>query len=603
MTHYYCSIFSKDYAYKGLLLYESLKKWDKDFHFFMICLHDEAVKLYEKMNLKNATIISLAAVEREDPQLLAVKNTRSDKEYIWTSKASVMLYILKNFQYTGHIVWLDGDTYFYSSPEPIFKEWGQSSVLLTGEKWRRNKKSKTYYFGKYNTGFMGFKRDEQALQCLSWFRKKLIRWCYDKHVDNLWSDQTYVSDWPDRFAGVGVVKNAGVNVTPYIIMGSKVSTDGSHVYVNGDKLVLYHHYGFKYYNGREFDLCSYALSFSHDTVLKGIYLPYIRACKSIMERIQKVDNNYYPEVKPHKDFIRNYFNLDANEDSDRGKLNICTLLTKDYVIQGLALYKSLKKHTPRFRLWVLCVDETSHKLLEKMNLAHVNLVSLKNIRTKRLAKVQRKRQIHEFCWTLKAWFLTYLLKNNYNLDSLLYLDADMFFFKDAGAIYREWGDHSIFLTRLGLSPGWERKSGKYSAGLVGFKRDYTGLKCLRSWRQKCLKWCFDRRENGLWGDQKYLDDWPGTFSAVKISRNIGINAGPWNIRKAGIYAKGDTIYLDNRELICYHFSGFKIAGENDYKLCTRKRLPAKVKNIYSAYADEIKKAIAEIKSVDKEFKV
>ena len=288
MTHYYCSIFSQDYAYKGLLLHNSLLRWDKDFHFFMFCLHDKAKELYEQMNLINATIIPFYAVEKEDCQLQAVKATRSDKEYIWTSKATVMLYILKHFQQTDHIVWLDGDTFFYSNPEPIFQEWGQYSIMLTEERW---KKVDIEQFGRYNTGFMGFKRDEQAIQCLNWFRNSLIKWCYDKHENNLWSDQVYVNDWLERFNNVGVIKNMGINVTPYMIMGRKITRGNNDLYVNGEKLIMYHAYGFRYYNGNEFDLCSYLLPLS-DEVLKWIYLPYIRDCNYIMGKIRKVDKDF-----------------------------------------------------------------------------------------------------------------------------------------------------------------------------------------------------------------------------------------------------------------------------------------------------------------------
>lgn len=270
--------------------------------------------------------------------------------------------------------------------------------------------------------------------------------------------------------------------------------------------------------------------------------------------------------------------------------------------QGLALYDSLKRHTPRFKLWVLCVDDTSYNLLNNMNLTNVTLVSLENIRNKKLAKIQQERQIHEFCWTLKAVLLTYLMKKYSNLNSILYMDADLFFFKDVRVIYNEWGGHSIFLTKLGLGHRSEQKSGKYSAGLIGFKRDSTGLKCLSLWRQKCLKWCYDLRQNGRWGDQKYLDAWPRMFSGVKISQNKGINAGPWNIRKGSIvHAKDNPIYFDNMELVCYHFSGFKIINETEFELCNRKMLPPKAKSIYSAYEEEIVNTISKIKSFDKNF--
>jgi hypothetical protein len=601
MTHYYCSTFSKGYAYRGLLLYNSLLRWDQDFHFFIICLDDEVKKLYDQMNLKNATLLSMAAVENEDRPLLAVRETRNDQEYAWTSKASVMLHILKHFRETDHIIWLDGDTYFFSNPEPIFAEWGDYSILLTEGRWAKTDKHKIDRYGRYNTGFMGFRRDKHALQCLDWFRSRLLEWCYSKHENNLWSDQVYVNDWLKRFNQVGVIKSMGVNVTPPMIMGSEVTRDGNFVYVNGDRLVFYHYSQFGYYDGNEFELCSFVKHFSDD-VVKWIYLPYIRASNDIMEQIRNADPHFYRPTSPRGHFITNYFNLEVNESWDLKFPKICTLLTKDYLIQGLALYYSLKRHTPRFKLWVLCVDQTSYNLLEKMNLAHVTLISLENIRDSRLAKIQRKRQIHEYCWTLKSSLLTYLMKNNYNLDSLLYVDADLYFFKDVRNIYKEWGDHSVFLTKLRLSPKWEQRLGRYSAGLVGFKRDTTGMKCLQSWRQNCLKWCYDRWGNGLWGDQKYLDLWPQTFSNVKISENKGINAGPWNLRKGDeVHGEGNVIYFENMELVCYHCSGFEIMDENEFELCTWQKKAATAEKIYSPYVEEIRKIMARVQSIDDSF--
>ena len=602
MTHYYCSTFSKDYAYRGLLLYKSLLRWDKDFHFFIICLHDEVQELYGQMNLENATLIPLSAVEEKDPELLEAKKTRNEQEYAWTSKASVMLYLLEHFPDIGHILWLDGDTYFFSDPAPIFDEWGPSSILLNEGRWEKEDKQLIKRFGRFNTGLMGFKRDENAFRCLNWFRSKLIKWCHARHKNRLWSDQVYADDWPKRFKNVGIIRHPGVNVTPPMVMGLELTNDGKDIYLDGQRLVFFHYSKFTYYNGNEFDLCGFVRYFSDD-VVKWIYLPYIRACRKIMQEIREIDRGFYRETRPSKEFINNYFNLEANEEKGREIPNICTLLTKDYLLQGLALYYSLKRHTPRFRLWVLCVDDTAYSILEKMNLAHVTLVSLNNIRDKKLAKIQRKRKINEFCWTLKASLASYLMKNNFNMPSLLYLDADLYFFKDIRHIYREWGEHSVFLTKLRLSPEWRRRLGKYSAGLVGFKRDETGMKCLKSWRRQCLKWCYDNREHeGLWADQKYLDDWPRLFPGVKTTGHRGINAGPWNLRKKfKAHSAGGSIFFNNMELVCYHFSGFKIKNANEFELCVWKKNAHEAEIIYSPYIEELQRIIPLVKSFDNNF--
>lgn len=596
---YYYSIISRDYVNKGLLLYNSLKRWDEGFHFYMICLQDEVKELLQKMNLNNATLISLSDIEKEDVELLQVKKSRSDKEYAWTAKASACLYILKYFNEVDRIVWLDGDTYFHSSSEPIFEEWGDYSIFLTEEKWRGRARVLGDINGIYNTGFMGFKRDEYGLECLEWFRERLLEWCFDSHEKGLWSDQVYVNDWPSRFKNVGILRNMGVNVTPYIIKGCTVTkTENNDIYVNGQKLVFFHYYGFKYFNGNEFELCSYKMSFC-DEVIKWIYLPYIHAYKEMAECIHKVDMNFYMEKKAKDYFIRNYFNLRLNELVPEDIKNLCTIVTKDYLVRGLALYYSLKRSSSKFHLWICCIDDIAYNLLSKMDLDSTTLISLKSIKDEKLSKLEKKRQTNEFCWTLKAPFILYLLKNNYKMKSIFYIDADIFFFKDIEVVYNDWGDSSIYLSKLWMSPVAEKRFGKYSAGLIGFKRDKKALKCIKWWRKKCLKWCYNKIQEGRWSDQKYLDLWPGLFSGIKISENRGINSGPWNIKRYRVHRDGDTVYCNNYELVAYHYSGFTILSHSEFKLCNRKKIPANVENlIYQDYLKEIREIFEYTRTLD-----
>lgn len=297
--------------------------------------------------------------------------------------------------------------------------------------------------------------------------------------------------------------------------------------------------------------------------------------------------------------------LDYNGQPSRPKdgltPKVCTLITDSYLPRGLALYYSLQRHTPRFWLWILCVDDAAYRLLKKINLANVIPVKLDLIMNERLREIKQQRQGHEFCWTIKASFITYLF-TSCEPESLLYLDADLFFFKSLAAIYEEWGEHSVFLTKHWYGPRWEKRSGKYNAGLIGFKRDETGMECLRSWRRNCLKWCYDRHEPGRWGDQVYLDAWPRLLPNIRISANKGINAGPWNIkRNYQLYAVNDDIYFAGRELACYHFSGFEIINENEYVLCNRKKLPPGAEMIYAPYVNEIQRVMAKIKSADPNF--
>ena len=141
-----------------------------------------------------------------------------------------------------------------------------------------------------------------------------------------------------------------------------------------------------------------------------------------------------------------------------------------------------------------------------MNLKNVTLISLESIEDEQLLSVKESRKTAEYSWTLKAPLVLYILKNYDFVNSIIYIDGDLYFYSDPKPILNQWGDGSIYICEQQL---FEKKinTGIYQAGLIGFKRDSNAFQCLEWWRTKCLEWCFHWHDGDKWTDQKYLDKW------------------------------------------------------------------------------------------------
>jgi hypothetical protein len=247
------------------------------------------------------------------------------------------------------------------------------------------------------------------------------------------------------------------------------------------------------------------------------------------------------------------------------RYNFCTLFDSYYLTRGIALYRSLDLHCDNFHLYIFSFDDRSYAILEKLNLTHATIISLKSFENEDLLRVKPTRTIAEYCWTCTAAVIWYSIAT-FKLDHCTYLDADIQFFSSPDAIFAEMKGSSVGISPHNFSANLKSSEvcGKYCVQFTYFKNDADGLKALSWWKDSCLEWCYAKMEDGKYGDQKYLDYFQQKFNNVHDISNIGAGVAPWNISDYNIELNGNDVLVELKEkpgkksnLIFYHYQALK----------------------------------------------
>jgi hypothetical protein len=283
----------------------------------------------------------------------------------------------------------------------------------------------------------------------------------------------------------------------------------------------------------------------------------------------------------------------------------CTLFDSNYLLRGLALYRSLMRHSDAFILHVLCMDDRAYELLCKLQLPGMRLIRRADFEDPELLAVKPTRSIAEYCWTCTPSLPLYVLAHNPNVDLITYLDADLYFFSSPEPIFDEFADRSTLIIEHRFSPRLQHfeVNGKYNVEWLTFRRDTAALETLRWWREKCIEWCFHRLEQDRMGDQKYLDTWPERFAGVHVLKHIGAGVAPWNLARYKLTKRGHWVYADELPLIFYHFHGFRLRADGSYAPMANiyledVKVPAM---IYGPYVTELMDCLDTVRRVDPSF--
>lgn len=228
-----------------------------------------------------------------------------------------------------------------------------------------------------------------------------------------------------------------------------------------------------------------------------------------------------------------------------------TLFDSLFLPQGLALHMSMERCAGPYTLWILCMDDEAFDVLQHINPPNVRLLQLGTLETDELKRVKPTRTRAEYCWTLTPFAPRFVFEADPAVARVTYLDADTWFRKNPAPILREFETSAkhVLIIDHAYAPEYDHSAtnGQYCVHFMTFKRD-AGEQVRKWWEERCIEWCYSRSENGKYGDQKYLDDWPERFpQSVHVLADKELILAPWNATR---FPYGNSV--------SWHFHGLRL---------------------------------------------
>lgn len=268
-----------------------------------------------------------------------------------------------------------------------------------------------------------------------------------------------------------------------------------------------------------------------------------------------------------------------------------TLFDAGFLPNGLALHRSLTRNGGDFALWVLCMDETTEQVLGRLALPNVRTLSLAEAETPDLRAVRPGRSRGEYSWTMTPFTPDLVFDRDGSVQRVTYVDADMWLARDPTRIFTELdaSGASVLITEHAYAPEYEQSIsyGIYCVQFMPFTRDGSeGIR--RWWQERVVEWCFATPQDGRFGDQKYLDDWPHRFEGlVHVLAQQDQALAPWNATRFPI-----------ARAVFFHFHGLRILPGRRIDLSPIYPLPTPIiRHVYEPYVRQIGVAAASLGQV------
>jgi hypothetical protein len=295
----YCTYFDHNYMSRGVALHHSLQRHAPGSRLWALCLSEACYRTLVALDLPNLVAVRLAEFEAADAEVAATRAHRSTIEYYFTCSAAWMLFVMERETKAEWVTYLDGDLFFYQSPDIIYDELENASVAITPHRYT-SRLRKLRKFGTYNVGWVGARNDLEGIAVIKWWRRSCIEWCHDYVDGDRFADQGYLDAFSNQSARVKIIQNVGANLAPWNIGNYRIGFRDSTVLIDAiHPLIFFHFQGLR--RGLRWFIFSshrvYRAPFSYD-VRNHIYKPYVDELLAIEKTVEPLLD--VSGAKPHR---------------------------------------------------------------------------------------------------------------------------------------------------------------------------------------------------------------------------------------------------------------------------------------------------------------
>jgi hypothetical protein len=237
---------------------------------------------------------------------------------------------------------------------------------------------------------------------------------------------------------------------------------------------------------------------------------------------------------------------------------IFTIVSRNYAAQAATLMQSLAAAEPFARRVVVAADGP---IPELDALAEV-------IEAQALGAPVRDMSVYyealELNTAVKPFVFRTLLAQD-GVDSVTYLDPDIQVFRPLDPVREGLSRAPLCLnphvTRPLTTPGNPTnedlaRSGRFNLGFVSARRDPQVARLLDWWAERCRFDCRVAPDEGIFTDQKWMDQAPDFVPDAAILEHPGLNLAYWNLEGRALTKTADVWRVDGEPLVFFHFSGF-----------------------------------------------
>jgi hypothetical protein len=244
LTHF-CTLFDTRYAARGLAMLESLEaNFSGEKTVTILAMDDTTSAMIRKLGRPHWKVITVEQLG--DHELIEVKKSRPHREFCWTCAPAMVSRLVQSHGDKDIVVYVDADLYFFSSPQLLLDELGDSgNILIHEHRYSADRRHYESSSGRFNVGFVAFVVSDEARACVTRWRGQVLDKCVLDPDNGFCGDQGYLNEWPGRYPGLRILQNIGGGVEPWNLRSYEVAGDVRQPKVDDVPVVFFHYHSFR----------------------------------------------------------------------------------------------------------------------------------------------------------------------------------------------------------------------------------------------------------------------------------------------------------------------------------------------------------------------